>query len=122
MKIIIPQPLPDHYETLIRRAGYGEHRDRHTPQKSYTRRLTPEFYPRFHVYIEEHGNNVCFNLHLDQKRPSYGGDTSAHSGEYEGPVVEREGERIREFIKNYQTKPSAGDEPNKKGFFSKIFG
>lgn len=120
MKIFIPHPLPANPVTLIKRAGYGEHRDRHTPEASYTHRLGPEFYPRFHVYIEERQDGVSFNLHLDQKKPSYGAGTHAHGGEYEGPVVEGEAKRIREFIANYKTAPE--EEFKRKGFFAKLFG
>lgn len=120
MRIVIPEPLPDHPVTLIKRAGYAEHRDRHANEASYTHRLGPEFYPRFHVYIEERDGGVSFNLHLDQKRPSYGGGTHAHAGEYEGPTVEREAHRIQDFIAKYQATPS--EEPKKKGFFSRLFG
>lgn len=54
-------------------------------------------FPRYHVYIEEHDQGVIFDLHLDQKRPSYG-DETMHSGEYEGGAVEREAARIRSFV------------------------
>jgi hypothetical protein len=37
------------------------------------------------------------NLHVDQKEASYEG-TSAHGGEYEGPLVEQEMARITQFI------------------------
>jgi hypothetical protein len=50
-------------------------------------------YPRFHLYIKITGKNLVFNLHLDQKRPSYGRET-AHSGEYEGKLVKTEKQRI----------------------------
>ena len=74
-------------------------------------------YPRFHLYIKPSfakaseglvkGNDYIFNLHLDQKKPSYparnasrysdaGGERwHAHSGEYDGEVVENEAERIK---------------------------
>lgn len=119
MRIFIPQPFPDHPVTLIKRAGYAEHRDRHASEPSYTHRLGPEFYPRFHIYIEEREDGASFNLHLDQKRPSYGGGTHAHAGEYEGPTVEREAARLREFIANYQ--PSIHEEPKRKGFWFRLF-
>ncbi|MEK7680685.1 MAG: hypothetical protein AAB348_01390 [Patescibacteria group bacterium] len=90
-KIQIPDP-----EKFIRRCGYGKLLDRRTGQASYTRRLSRLFYPRFHVYIKDEGESVIFNLHLDQKRPIYEGVT-AHSGEYDGEVVEREAERILSF-------------------------
>ena len=51
-------------------------------------------YPRFHLYVREEPEAVVFNLHLDQKRPVYQGVT-AHSGDYEGLVVEKEAERIK---------------------------
>ena len=86
-------------EKFIRRCGYGKLLDRRTGQASYTRRLSRLFYPRFHVYIKEDGESVIFNLHLDQKRPIYEGVT-AHSGEYDGEVVEREGERIKSYLAN----------------------
>ena len=54
------------------------------------------------------GKNYSFNLHLDQKKPSYFGHRSlgegrlkghAHSGDYDGPVVEGEAERIKDLLK-----------------------
>lgn len=119
MKLFFPNPLPDRPEILIRRAGYAEHRDRHSPEISYTHRLGPEFYPRYHVYIAERADGVQFNLHIDQKQPSYGGGTHAHGGEYEGSTVEREAARLRAFVTNYQPAPK---EEEKKGFWSRMFG
>lgn len=120
MKIFIPNPLPDHAVTLIRRAGYAEHHDSHATEMSYTHRASHELYPRFHVYIEERSDGVVFNLHLDQKKASYGGGTHAHAGEYDGPTVEREAARIYEFIKNYVVTPDEEEKP--KGFFGRLFG
>lgn len=53
-------------------------------------------YPRFHAYVKETKIGFEFNLHLDQKKPSYEG-TSAHSGEYEGETVNEERLRILEL-------------------------
>ncbi len=64
---------------------------------SYARILSSSGYPRFHLYIEETNDQYILNLHLDQKRPSYL-EKKAHSGEYEGKVVEEEAERIRELF------------------------
>lgn len=58
-------------------------------------------YPRFHLFIKEEKDKLIFNLHLDQKRPSYSG-SPAHSGEYEGELVEREAERIKKIIKELE--------------------
>ncbi|MCX6704808.1 MAG: hypothetical protein NT162_00510 [Candidatus Woesebacteria bacterium] len=54
-------------------------------------------YPRFHAYVLQQGNNYNFSLHLDQKKPSYEG-SHAHSGEYFGPIVEAEADRIKEIL------------------------
>jgi hypothetical protein len=62
------------------------------------RRLQIDNYPRFHVYLKQQGTSYVFSLHLDQKKPSYGG-AHAHSGEYFGPVVETEADRIKEALK-----------------------
>jgi len=98
MRLTIALPQHEHIRTLIRRAGYAEHRDRRSENISYTRRLgRTGFYPRFHLYIDERGDQVTLNLHLDQKQPTYAG-SHAHSGEYEGELVEREMERISKTI------------------------
>lgn len=82
---------------LIRRCGYGEWHDKQFDKISYTRKLTGNNYPRFHVYMQEFENYFEVDLHLDQKQPSYGNE-AAHSGEYEGPAVEDEARRITSVI------------------------
>jgi len=62
------------------------------------RKLTGQNYPRFHAYVKQSGVNFNFSLHLDQKKPSYEG-AHAHSGEYFGPVVETESDRIKQILK-----------------------
>jgi len=53
-------------------------------------------YPRFHAYITQKGpGDFSVNLHLDQKKPSYSG-SHAHSGEYDGSLVDGEARRIRD--------------------------
>lgn len=93
MRIKIPDNLSSAPERLIKRCGYAEIRDREG-RTSFVRRLRGYRYPRFHVYIE--GN--FFNLHLDQKAPVYKG-VAAHSGEYEGKILEEEAEKIMKYIK-----------------------
>lgn len=56
-------------------------------------------YPRFHIFVTEEGDNLVFNLHLDQKKPSYKG-SRAHSGEHKGTVIKKEVERIKEILQN----------------------
>lgn len=82
---------------ILRRAGYSEFRDPRTGETSYVRRLGANFYPRFHLYAQEEGTTLRLNLHLDQKQPSYQGFTK-HAGEYDGPTVEAEAERITAFF------------------------
>lgn len=93
MRLTVPK-LQDNPRNIIRRCGYAEFRDPRTGETSYVRRLSNNFYPRFHIYLETKGEGVVVDLHLDQKKPSYEG-FSAHNGEYDGEVVEREMERIK---------------------------
>lgn len=99
MKIIFPKNTISDPEQFIRRCGYGRVFDRRSGQISYAKRLHGDLYPRFHVYILSEGENIIFNLHLDQRATRYEGVT-AHSGEYDGEVVEREAERIKNSLKS----------------------
>ncbi len=87
----------------LRRAGYAYIVDRREDKESFVRRLTRDFYPRFHLYFEETNDKpsgdevVIFNLHLDQKRPGYEGQ-SRHNAEYDGEIVEQEMERLKTFL------------------------
>ena len=64
---------------------------------SFARPLGDNYYPRFHIYVRREKDALFFNLHLDQKKPSYAG-TTAHSGEYDGELVEIEAERIKGIL------------------------
>jgi len=97
MNTFIPGPLPDQARNLLRRAGYGEHRG-FEAQMSYTKRIQNTTFPRYHAYVEDKNGGMQLNLHLDQKEASHGGG-HAHSGEYNGPLVERENARIVAAIK-----------------------
>jgi len=103
-------------DLVMRRSGYGYLRDKNTSVGSYVRRLGSNFYPRFHVYLE----NDFINLHLDQKQASYEG-YSAHSGEYDGEVVEREGERIKNIMANLEVSEGEIEPAVKPGFWGKFF-
>lgn len=85
--------------SLMRKAGYTA-----TPF-SFAIENEPNFikplsgrYPRFHVFIKT-DKDCEFNLHLDQKAPSYKG-SSAHSAEYEGEIIEKEAERIKSIAES----------------------
>lgn len=100
MKLIIDKnQLNEAPEIFLRHAGYGFIYDRRSGQSSFVRRLGGGFYPRFHMYIEENDKQVIFNLHLDQKQPSYAG-AHAHNAEYEGEVVEQEIQRLKQLVVN----------------------
>ena len=92
---------------LMRRVGYGFERKIETGpasrrqatrveagEEAFSRRLGANQYPKFHAYAKKEDDNLIVNLHLDQKKPVYSGIT-AHSGEYDGAVVEQEAERIK---------------------------
>lgn len=119
MKIII-QNLKDNPRTLIRRAGYSEHYDNRSQQTSYARRLGTGIFPKFHVYLAEQNGGVEVSIHIDQKQPSYGVG-HMHSGDYDGPNIERELERIKQSFEN-ATPPEPEEPPKKKGFFGSLFG
>lgn len=92
MKIYIDKKsLGENLYSFLRKCGYAPFHD------SYVKLLLSGGYPRFHLYAQKTEEQYIFNLHLDQKRPSYGKET-AHSGEYGGDVVEKEAERIKSLI------------------------
>jgi hypothetical protein len=80
-------------ENVLRQIGYAPFVDPNTGEQSFVRRLGTYFYPRFHVYVETGNGELRVSLHLDQKKPSYPGFRK-HSGEYGGPTVEAEADRI----------------------------
>ena len=61
------------------------------------RKLAGISFPRFHIYLKQRGQDFVFDLHLDQKKPSYEG-SHAHSGEYFGPVIDAETDRIKSIL------------------------
>jgi len=112
MKFSLKGPFQENVYNLMRKIGY--HFQRKNEEKSEFIFVRPaRGYPRFHLYLKTEGeesklssspfadarenDNLVFNLHLDQKRPIYKG-APAHSGEYEGEVVEKEEERIKQLL------------------------
>lgn len=92
MKIPIKKSeLKANIYAFMRSAGYAPFHE------SHVRVLGSGGYPRFHIYIDETADRYTLNLHLDQKRPSYGQET-AHSGDYEGKAVEDEADRILDVL------------------------
>ncbi|MBI4256684.1 hypothetical protein HY626_01345 [Candidatus Uhrbacteria bacterium] len=124
MKQFFTGPLSDNARNLLRRMGYGEQRTR-AGQISYVKRVAGERFPRYHAYVEDLNGGIQVNLHVDQKEASYEG-TSAHAGEYEGPIVEHEMRRITEFVVSLKETTSASSSTptneKKKGFWGTLFG
>lgn len=82
--------------SFMRRCGYiPEGADEKTGELKFSKYLGAR-YTRFHAYCSENDRRVTINAHLDQKKPSYKG-TSAHAGEYAGPLVKAEVQRIQSF-------------------------
>ncbi len=80
----------------MKRLGYHAFQDRRSGTTSFIRRLRSGQYPRFHVYVDD-GDEVVFNVHYDEKKPSYGRGPR-HSGQYDTPLVQQETERIKSYL------------------------
>ena len=98
MQLFIPKEKISNHELFLRRASYGRIFDRRSGQISYARRLRGSLYPRLHLYVDDKGDKIVFNLHLDQRQTRYKG-ASAHAGEYDGPIVEGEINRLKQLLK-----------------------
>lgn len=85
--------------SFMRSCGYSLERAEGN-ELSFMRRLYGADYPRFHIYTHAENDVLVINLHLDQKKPSYEG-SNAHSGEYDGELIEAEIERIKSFADSY---------------------
>jgi len=97
MQFTIQGLFKENIYNLMRKVGYhfqGEEKERQ--ELSFVR--PPHGYPRFHLFLKTKGENLIFNLHLDQKKPIYKG-APAHAGEYNGKIVENETERIKQLLK-----------------------
>lgn len=125
MKLILnKKALNINPERLLRQAGYGFIEDRRRGTASFVRRLGRNFYPRFHMYSEEAGDKIIFNLHLDQKKPSYQG-SHAHNAEYGGVVVQNEINRLKDLLRKEARDPGAvvgkEEELEEKNWWQKFF-
>lgn len=96
MKIILQKPARENIYTLIRKIGYYP-LSKDKTEMNCVRSLNQTGYPRFHIYLQTEGENLVFNLHLDQKEPIYKG-SPAHSGEYDSEIVIKEAERIKQIL------------------------
>ncbi|MFC1598124.1 hypothetical protein ACFL2M_01165 [Patescibacteria group bacterium] len=100
MKIEWEKGLKQQPRLILEEAGYHAFVDPNTDKLSFVMRLDQGFYPRYHLYVVEKPNALILDLHIDQKKASYEGQT-AHSGEYDGPLVEEEVARLQRWLVYY---------------------
>ena len=96
MNITIKKPKNENLQAIMRRLGYKPIGYSDRGELNCVRPIAGD-YPRFHAYIKEEKDKLIFNIHLDQKRPTYGRET-AHSGDYESETVREETEYIKQVI------------------------
>ncbi len=99
MKILVKN-ITENPVSLLRKAGYVFQRQEQA-ELSFVRVFGQSGYPRFHCYTQVSGLDLMINLHLDQKKHTYGNETR-HHGEYEntGPVQEEVNRLLRVFNGN----------------------
>lgn len=98
MKFILKGLFKENIYNLMRKVNYHFIRkNEERGELEFAR--PPRGYPRFHLFLKIDDSDFVFNLHLDQKKPSYQG-APAHAGEYEGEIVEKEAERIKGILEN----------------------
>ncbi len=96
MKLILKGPFEENVYSLMRKIGYhfvGKNREEY----NFIKPIGGDAFPRFDIYLKIEDQNLVINLHLDQKRPIYK-STTAHSGEYDGELIEKELERIKQIL------------------------
>ena len=82
---------------VLRRLGYIFQR-RSGNEMSFVRPLAQAGYPRFHIYAHLDELNLVINIHLDQKKETYGKNTR-HHGEYENSnALQEEINRISRIL------------------------
>jgi hypothetical protein len=96
MKITINN-IKENPTSLLRKTGYTF--QRHAGEEmSFIRPLARSGYPRFHIYARLEKSDLIINIHLDQKKETYGNSTR-HHGEYEEEgALKEEVDRIKALI------------------------
>jgi hypothetical protein len=83
--------------SFFRRAGYVFVR-REDDEMSFVRAMARSGYPRFHIFAHMEKDDFVINIHLDQKKETYGSGTR-HHGEYENSdALKKEVERIKKLF------------------------
>jgi hypothetical protein len=102
MKSKINGKLKNTIYNLMRDLGYHfQGQDEKTKELGFTRPKSG--YPHLHLFVKIENGDLFLSLHLDQKKPVYDGAT-AHSGDYDGPVVENEMARIKQYLEDQTQK------------------
>lgn len=99
MRLFFPDPSKTkNLPSRLRQAGYRLERQVNEQELAFIKSFESVDFPRWHLYAKEIDGGWDLNLHLDQKRPVYRGN-SAHAGEYDGLLVEKEMARLEQFLK-----------------------
>ncbi|MBU2545355.1 hypothetical protein KKC65_02805 [Patescibacteria group bacterium] len=83
--------------SIGRDIGYILQKETSGSEVSFVRPLERGGYPRFHLYVKLDGDNLMFDLHLDQKRPVYK-TAHDHAAEYDGALIKNEIQRIKQTL------------------------
>jgi len=102
MKFKVSKDLKYSPENILRTCNYFPIFDRRTQKGSFVRKLTQNRYPRFHMYVKEKGDELIFDLHLDQSKTVYSG-AKAHNADYDSPEVKTELVRVFAKVKEAVT-------------------
>jgi len=134
MKLRLSNNFSQNIYSLLRKSGYLPIHDRISGKDSFVRTFGKEHYPRFHLYLDETSSEIEFNLHLDQRKTRYEGQT-AHGADYDSPEVKNELERVHGVFAGYQISREKSESSNsttfslkrkpkekKKSWLKKIFG
>lgn len=100
MKFTLKNKLSHNTEYVMRKAGYTYIFDNISQQGSFVRKLTSEYYPRFHLYITETKQEITFDLHLDQAKTRYK-KQKAHRADYKSDNVKVELTKLYHIIKQF---------------------
>ena len=102
MKFIVENKTKENPVQLLRTIGYITIKESYG-EFSLVRQILRNPFPRFHLFLKEiNESSFSVNLHLDQKKPSYGEQT-AHSGENEqdNPLLVQEAQSIKQIFVSF---------------------
>ncbi|MCX6789271.1 MAG: hypothetical protein NTZ42_01495 [Candidatus Gribaldobacteria bacterium] len=100
MQFIIKNNTGQSIDVVMRDLRYHAWGNVAGEQKQFIRPLaTGDAYPRFHIYLQYNSQtkDIALTLHFDQRQAVYQG-TTAHHGDYDGEIVEKEAERIKNCL------------------------